>query len=131
MARVVCQVLVQPDRLTFLWSQGTTPFEPYHKTGANRTEFLELARRTDGLLGSLASTTAGGEAALELARAGHDLYEHLFQADDAQQAVGQEIRGWLAGLSREGAIETLEILGDGADLVPWNVLTDSAPDEAS
>ncbi len=137
MARVVCQVLVRPDRLTFLWSEGPAAFEPYHKSGGELHEFRELARRVDGLLRRLAETPAGdsravSDAGIELARAGHELYRQLFRADEAQAAIGEEIRTWLAGLERQGGLERLDIISDSeVEALPWEAVHDSPPDEPS
>jgi hypothetical protein len=136
MARVVCQVLVRPDRLTFLWSEGPASFEPYHKTGTNLQEFRALTRRVNGLLGWLADVAAAGtkdfgDVIVELARDGHELYRGLFRADEAQADVGNEIRNWLVGLDRQGDLERLEVLSDGAEAIPWNAVHDSPPDEPS
>src|SRR4051794_41657639 len=129
MARVVCQVLARPDRLTFLWSAGPASFEPYHKTGTNLQEFRARTRRVSDLLRWLADVAAGskdlGDAAVDLAQDGHELYRELFRADEAQADVGNEVRNWLTGLDRQGELESLEVLGDGADLVPWNAVHDS------
>jgi WD40 repeat protein len=137
MARVVCQMLVRPDRLTFLWSEGPAAFEPYHKSGGNLHEFRELARRVHGLLRRLADTPAGdpqarADAGVALAQAGHELYQQLFRADEAQADLAQEVRTWLAGLDRQGAFQRLDVVSDAEeDLLPWEAVHDSPPDEHS
>src|SRR5438046_8172644 len=113
MARVVCQVLVRPDRLTFLWSEGAAAFEPYHKTGTNLQEFRGLTGRVNDLLCRLAGAASGGtqglgDAGVELAQAGHELYRALFRADEAQTDVASEVRTWLAGLERQGDLRSEE-----------------------
>src|SRR5947209_4601466 len=134
MARVVCQVLVKPERLTFLWSDGTASFAPYHLTGAAAQAFHDLASLVDDSLRDLTDPGASqppGETALKLARLGHDLYEALFQPDAGQQDAAREVQGWLAQLAGAGSLEALEFLGDGTAGVPWGLLTDSAPDQPS
>jgi WD40 repeat protein len=133
MARVVCQMLVRPDRLTFLWSEGPASFEPYHQTGTNLQELRGAARRAAELLRELAAAPASGlaEAGAALARAGHELYQQLFRADGAGAEVAQEVRGWLAGLEQDAALERLEMIGDAEELPPWEAVHDSPPDDDS
>jgi len=133
MARVVCQVLAQPERLTFLWSDGARPFEPYHKTGDNLRAFHALAQQARERLRQL--TTAPphetSQAAFALAQVGHELYRALFQADGNEAEAASAVEGWLTALVRDGAVERLELLTDAPQLLPWNVLHDTPPDEHS
>ncbi len=133
MARVVCQVLHNPDQLTFLWSDGTASFAPYHLTGSHFQEFQLRTERADELLRDMAGASAPptGDTALRLAEAGHHLHEALFQADAGQEEGAREIRNWLDRLARDGSLDALEFLGDGAAQVPWNFLCEGSQDEDS
>jgi WD40 repeat protein len=137
MARVVCQVLVRADRLTFLWSEGPRAFEPYHKSGAALHEFRQLTRDVSNRLRSLAEVRtddrqAVADAGIALAHAGHDLYQQLFRADDAQADLAQEVRSWLTSLDRAGALHRLDVVSDTEDDgLPWPAVHDSPPDETS
>jgi WD40 repeat protein len=130
MPRVVCQVLTGPERLTFLWSDGTAPFEPYHKTGDNLREFHTLARQAQDRLRQLAAD-GGSATGVALAQAGHALRQALFRADAAGAEAAADVQSWLVGLMREGAVERIEILTDAPHLAPWTVLHEGAPDEHS
>src|SRR5262245_27006966 len=134
MARVVCQVLFRPGRLTFLWSDGTVPFEPYHKTGTNLEEFQALLRRAGERLHGLAGAGAAhdlGAAGVVLAHSGYDLYRQLFRADLAGAEAAQEVQDWFEGLAGRGGIDRLQILTDAPDPLPWTALTDVSPDEGA
>jgi WD40 repeat protein len=127
MAQVVCQVLVQSDRFVFIWSEGGAFFEPYSIAGQSLTRLQELMRQAKDRLGQQARTAgddanAMQRAAYELARAGHALYEQVLAGD-----VDQGIRAWL--VARRSDIDTLEIVSDAADVFPWQVVYDEAPDE--
>ncbi|MCI0464721.1 MAG: hypothetical protein L0Z62_47970 [Gemmataceae bacterium] len=127
MARVVCQVLFRPNRITFLWSDGTASFEPYHQTGANREEFHALARAVSERLRALAGAEPDPPAVLELAEAGHAFFRHLFRADSAE-AAAREVEDWFAALSGQGAVERLDILSDSVEPLPWRAVFDQPPD---
>jgi hypothetical protein len=44
MARIVCQVTVNPDQLTFTWSDAPASFPPFHVTGQGLLDFRDTAR---------------------------------------------------------------------------------------
>jgi WD40 repeat protein len=131
MARVVCQVRARPDRVTFLWSEGSASFESYHLTGQEFKEFQDLARQAADSLRHLAETPEHDPAAgRALAEVGHQLFRRVFRAVHVEPGVAGEVQTWLAGLDRDGAIVSLEIVGDHA-LLPWNLLYDTAPEEGA
>ncbi|MCC6421588.1 MAG: hypothetical protein IT429_25495 [Gemmataceae bacterium] len=131
MARVVCQVLFRPGRLTFVWSNGTASFEPYHKTGTALEEFHALLRQTDERLHVLAGAAAGHDAAAALAQAGHQLYRSLFRSDTVSADAAQEAQRWFEEMSEREGIERLEILTDSPTPLPWAAVTARPPDEGA
>ena len=123
MARVVCQVLSRPGRLTLIWSEGEAFFEPYHLNGPQVAELRRRAARARELL--------TGNDGFALAQAGHALYQQLLLGDMVLEGDRtREIRDWLHGLQAAGTLDSLEILSDAPGLLPWNVVYDRPPDEA-
>jgi WD40 repeat protein len=120
MARVVCQVRARPDRVGFIWSEGKASFEPYHLAA---DELAGLRALADQAREALAQQAPSADA---LADIGHRLFRHLFRADTRDAGPAGEVQRWLAGLDGEGALESLEIVGDHG-LLPWNVLCASSP----
>src|SRR6185295_18411775 len=91
--------------------------------------FQQLAQ----LIGSAEDAAARPGAALHLAQTGHLLYRQLFQLDRSGSQEGttaQEVRDWLNGLTRQNAVERLEIVGD-AFALPWIAVYDQAPNSAA
>lgn len=109
MARIVCQVLQRPDRVTFLWSGGSASFAPYHLRGAQAEEFCRLAAQARERLGNLNDS--------DLSDVGQQLFRAIFPDDPA----AQEVRGWLADTHGKNAVQSLEIFSDQL-VVPWNVV---------
>ena len=109
MARIVCQVLHRPERITFIWSEGSTSFAPYHLRGPKTGEFRRLTAE--------ARERLGNQAESELAQTGEQLFRAIFPDDP----VAQEIQAWLADLHGKNAVQSLEILSDLGG-VPWNVV---------
>jgi WD40 repeat protein len=111
--------LHRADRITFLWSEGTTSFEPYHFEGTERANLLELA-------GHIHSQIAESDGA-ELAQLGHRLYCAVFRQDLSEQGSAAAVQTWLARLASSNAIERVEFLSDAPALIPWNVLLEEIP----
>src|SRR5262249_41309388 len=124
MARVVCQVLAHPRRLTFRWSAAGNSFEPFHLENAELHQFHQAAERARLRLPDLARAGGQDAATVELARAGHELYRHLLPATGPAVAGAGEVRDWLHSLT---AVESLEIVGDAPGLAPWAVVCDREP----
>lgn len=129
MAQVVCQVLAHPGRITFRWSEGERCFEPYYLEGDAVQLFWKAARDVRAALGPLAQREAA--AALDLARAGHRLYEWIFPEHSSFGELTGEIRNWLSSLSDKGKLHHLEITGDTVGLIPWQAIYDQVPEEAA
>jgi WD40 repeat protein len=130
MARVVCQVLSRPDRLTLIWSEGDAFFEPYPVAGDALAELRRRAALVWDRLGELAQAGASGAVGFALAEAGYALYRQLFSSDTSPVDAAREVRDWLNSLEAAGVLDSLEILGDEPGLVPWNAVYDRPPDEA-
>jgi WD40 repeat protein len=118
MARVICQALSRRERLILIWSEGDAFFEPYFLDGSALEELRQRAAEAREHGANPPATD------LALARAGHQIYTLLFQPD-----AGQEIRDWLASLEQRSELESLEILTDAPDLIPWQHLYDRSPQE--
>ena len=129
MARVVCQVMHRPSRISVLWSAGAASFEPYHLEGAALEDFYETARLARQRLAAAVAADFS-DAAGELATLGHQLYRGLFSLDQTQPAAGA-VHGWWQELLAKNAPATLEIVSDRPGCVPWNLVYDQAPDEGA
>ncbi|MCI0639506.1 MAG: hypothetical protein L0Y72_30945 [Gemmataceae bacterium] len=127
MARVSCQVIHRPGRVTFVWSDARGFFEPYHLAGDELTQFYEVAQLARQLLARIAAGQEGG--ALDLARAGHQLYGRIFR-QDAHDPQTREIEQWLHDLYNRSEVNALEFLQDAPGRIPWNVVYGATPDEA-
>jgi WD40 repeat protein len=121
-ARVVCQVVRRADRVTFLWSNGTASFEPYHLDGTEREQFDRIAGQARE---QLAAAATGAET--DLAQVGYQLYRAAFRLDSPEGAAAQEIGHWLGEQLGHGRVEAIEFLTDSPGHIPWNVLRDTAP----
>jgi hypothetical protein len=69
------------------------------------------------------------KACYALAQTGYKLYQQLFRPDASQVRIGKDVREWLDKLPKQDAIQTLEIVIEGARFVPWNVIYDRKLDE--
>ncbi len=127
MARVSCQVIHRPGRVTFVWSDGRGFFEPYHLAGDELTQFYQSAQQARQLLARIAAGQERG--ALDLARAGHQLYRRIFR-QNAHNPQTREIEQWLQDLYNRAEVIALEFLQDAPGRVPWNVVYGQTPDEA-
>jgi WD40 repeat protein len=124
-ARIVCQVLHRPDRVTFIWSQGAASFAPYHLIGERAEIFRNLGREARERLADVA--THGSAAASGLAQVGWRLYQAIFP----REPLPAEVQAWLSDLRSKNEIESLEIVSDLPGSTPWNVIHEQAPDEVS
>jgi len=120
-ARIVCQVLHRPGRVTFIWSDGGAYFEPYHLEGAALEAFHEAAGQARALI------EAGGADLYTLASVGHQLYHHLFSRDDPKAAAAH---AWWTSSRRGNSVRSLEIVSDAPGAVPWNVVYEGDPQRA-
>lgn len=122
MSPIVCQVIYRPERVTFVWSQAGTSFEPYHLAGEELEAFdlaAQLAR--ERLAQAVFQPHASSE--LELARAGRQLYQAMIPES------ARHIRNWLHDQHNQSHETGLEILSDLPGHVPWNLVYDQAPEE--
>jgi hypothetical protein len=124
-ARIVCQVLHRPDRVTFIWSQGSASFSPYHLLAEKAETFRQLGRQARERLADVA--THGPASASGLAQVGWQLYQMIFP----REPVAAEIQGWLNDLRSKNSVESLEIVSDLPGTTPWNVVCEQAPDEGA
>ncbi len=125
MARVVCQVLHRPGRLTFVWSEGAAFFEPYHLEGQELAFFYEAARTARAVL-ARATVSESPQSAHELAQAGYDLYQAIFRTK-TKDPQAHEVEQWLQNLRAANNVEAIDLLGDKPGVVPWNVVYDCVP----
>jgi WD40 repeat protein len=133
MARVVCQVAVDPKRITFRWSEADTSFEPCFLSPEQTAAFWQTVKKANAALPGLAQAQAENDAdalrqhAVQLAAIGHQLHTFLFPDTD----LGREIRQWLSKLYDSGNLVSLEIIGDTTNTVPWNVVYELPPDKTA
>jgi WD40 repeat protein len=126
MPHVVCQVRATPERITLVWSEGQAFFEPSHLASRAAEELGDLGRRAREQLSRLAAEPDQAAAGFALAEIGHRIFRHLFPVGEAGPA--REIQGWLTRLESQGALDSLEILGDH-EILPWNLMYDAPPEE--
>ncbi len=133
-ARIVCQVLQRPDRVTFVWSQDDAFFEPYHLDAAETTQFYQAAGRAQQ---QLARVLTGNDAAKEaLARAGHEMYQLIFRTQAGAGIPARKAELWLQHFKDKTAqargpwvssVASLEIVSDLPGRIPWNVVYEEPP----
>jgi WD40 repeat protein len=111
-ARIACQVIHQPSRITFLWSEGAASFEPYILEGDDCANLLRVAGQIHAKLAD--------DSGADLASSGQQLHRAMFPASAAA------IQAWLTDLERANKIEKLEFLSDAPGLVPWNIVCEDA-----
>ena len=125
MARIACQVLHRPNRITFVWSEGAAFFEPYHIERHEVVGLVDAARAARRLLTRIAHGD-GTQGALQLATIGYQLYQAIFR-HAANDPRAREIEHWFSDLRDRNQIASLDMLGDIPGAVPWNVVYDQAP----
>ncbi len=125
MARIVCQVLHRPNRVTFIWSEGAASFEPYHLDGPEVDHFYQIARTAHRHLARLMQG-ADAETSVELAKAGQQLYQAIFR-HNANDPQAKEIQQWLQELRDRNNVTSLDMLSDAPGRIPWNVVYDQEP----
>ena len=120
MAAPACQVLFQPERIAFLWSEGEAAFEPYYLSGHEAKAFRETLSKVESRLRDFGRGTVAAPAALVLAQAGHELYQQMFAPEGARA-----VRDWLTGLG--DAAQSLTMVSDDLDWHPWSAVFDRPP----
>lgn len=134
MARIVCQVLVHPSRITIRWSADGDSFAPYYLEGTALTQFwaaAEQARQQVRELAQIREQPAQNQAGLVLAQAGQRLFQQLLPSEQPWTERTGDIRSWLRQRYEVGEVDSLEILGDTAGQVPWNAVYEGSPDPAA
>ena len=124
-ARIVCQVLHRPNRVTFIWSEGNASFEPYHLEKKEVEGFYQAAHTARQVLARLAQG-ADPQGAVDLAGAGYQLYQAIFR-QNANDPQAREIQQWLSDLRDRNGVTSLDMLGDVPGRIPWNVVYDREP----
>lgn len=127
MARVVCQIVHRPERVTVLWSEGAASFEPYHLEGPALTRFNDVARQARERLAAAAGS-GSPDAAVELATLGHQLCRLLFQFDGPPSPAAHAVHAWWQALRERDGIQSLEMVSDLPGRVPWNLIYEQSPD---
>jgi hypothetical protein len=136
MTLIVCQVIAdKPDQLTFTWSDGTNPFEPYSLNRLQLEDFKKAVRTGRAQLSDLvqlhldpAPPDQLRQASHALALAGRRLYEAIFAPDVEQLPRAAAVRDWLAALQESSTeADTLEFVVEADTYVPWNLVYDQDP----
>jgi WD40 repeat protein len=135
MAHVVCQVVASDEQVSLTWSEGPASFEPYQLKGQVFRLFRKTALQARQRLADLVKDYLNGpeeelrRTCFALAQAGYKLYGQLFAPDQQQLGRAQEVFQWLTALRDQDALEDLELVIEGPQLVPWNVIYDREPSE--
>jgi hypothetical protein len=140
--QVVCRIRADENasELEFIWTVGSSAFAPYTLKGNLFKIFSEQAREVRCRLRDLVLAEMNGDperrraetrgAAFELARAGSDLCDRIFEPASSPSQVAPRVRGWLRDITRAGEVESVEIVSAGQPwFVPWNLVYDTNPDE--
>jgi hypothetical protein len=134
MARIVLVVQPSPAGVSLTWSDGPAAFPPYDLSAKPLASAADAARRA---LGAVVGCFLSGEpgelpaAGAALADAGYALYQAVFKPGAEQLARAAEVRKWLDKLRERDAVESLEVVADGIDPIPWNLVYDRRPDPAA
>ena len=131
MARIVLVVQPTPTGVNLTWYDGPASFPSYELP---RKTLIAAADAARGALGPLvecyfsADACDANAASAKLAQSGYGLYQALFRPGAEQQVQATGIHKWLDKLQSQGAVETVEVVCDGVDPVPWNLVYDRKPD---
>ena len=136
MSHVVCLMNVEADRATLTWSEGPASFEPYRLDGMVYKDFQEIAAEARKKLADLVKDYLYDEQAMprsafDLAEAGYELYQAMFQPGAAQARQARQVRTWLEKLAQQQEVDTLEIVVESPWSLPWNIVYDQPPDNAA
>ncbi len=141
--QVVCRIRVdEPGRvLEFTWSVGSSAFPPYVLRDDLVEQFRSNAQEARDRLYDLVSLyqpaatdrdyPALRRCCMDLAQAGHNLYNLIFAPEAQPAGVTRTIRRWLTEVTNTEGVQSLEIVSEGQPwFAPWNVVYDADPDEA-
>ena len=131
MAQIVLVVQATPNGVSLTWSDGPASFSSYELPRKGLSTAADAARTALGLVVECYFSAEAGDAVVasaKLAQAGYGLYQALFKPGAEQQAQATEIRKWLDKLQSGGVVETVEVIADGIDPIPWNLVYDRKPD---
>jgi WD40 repeat protein len=138
MANIVCQVIARDDSITLIWAEGGGAFDPYKIEGQALLNLRAAAKAARACLSDMVKDYLNGtdedvrKSSFELARAGAKLHGLIFRPDSGTSGrVGKLVRKWLDDMYAQGAVDTLEIVIDGASSIPWNILYAREPDQAA
>jgi WD40 repeat protein/tetratricopeptide (TPR) repeat protein len=141
--KIVCRVRVDQSArsVDFTWSEGSSSFKPYTLEREQVADFHANVRAARERLFCLVKQheqpldrrdpASYRLACCDLARAGHDLYNQIFDesARDGEQ-VGA-IADWLRDVTQSSQVESLELVCEGQPwFAPWNLVYDAEPDDA-
>jgi tetratricopeptide (TPR) repeat protein len=155
--RIVCRLHVdeQAQAIEFTWSEGSSSFKPYVLVGRQVTHFRDNIKEARERLFRLVKYHGEPRdlphavacrracfprpdpvdcrrACFELARAGHYLYNQIFdRAADGGEHV-DAIEGWLRAATAASEVESLEFVCDGRPwFAPWNLVYDEDPKDSA
>ena len=98
---------------------------------AARNCLLGLVRRHEEPLDSRDPASYRLEC-FDLARAGHDLYNQIFDTAAGNGEHVGTIAEWLRDVTATGQVESLELVCEGQPwFAPWNLVYDAEPDDAA
>ena len=142
--KIVCRVRLdeQAKTVEFTWSEGSASFKPYSLASDQVADFrANVKAARDRLFGLVKhheqpvnerDPAAIRQSSLDLARAGHDLYNQVFDPAARDGEHIDQIAAWLRDLTRSRQGESLEVVSDGQPwFAPWNLLYDEEPEETA
>ncbi len=142
--KIVCRVRFdeQAKTVEFTWSEGSASFKPYALEGEQVADFRANVKSVRDRLFSLVKhhgqpleerdPALYGQTCLELALAGHDLYNQIFDPAARDGESVDTIAGWLRDVTNLGDVESLEVVCDDQPwFAPWNLIYDKEPDESA
>ena len=142
--KIVCRVRVddQAKAVEFTWSEGSASFKPYALEGDQLADFranVQVAReRLLDLVLQYQRPVAERDAkvfrqaSLNLALAGRDLHNLIFDPAARDGGGIVDIARWLAELTESGEVDSLEVVCDGQSwFAPWNLVYDKDPEESA
>jgi hypothetical protein len=138
--QVVCRIRVDERgrALQFTWSVGSSAFPTYALRDVHVEQFRRNAQVARDRLFDLVTLHRPAAAdrdrprvrrcCLDLARAGHDLYNQIFAREAEPRGAARTVRDWLREISLNGEVQSLEVVSEGQPwFAPWNTVYDDDP----
>ncbi|MFO0969354.1 MAG: hypothetical protein U0793_27675 [Gemmataceae bacterium] len=119
MARVICQVVFKPARVTLVWSDGVNFFEPYHLERDAFGQLEQTARAARKRLAEVAGQ--GGDADAELLNLGRRLHRLIFRLDASDTAAQAALAWWQKAAAEAPSVD---FLSNAPGRIPWPLVAE-------